>query len=282
MDIVTTSDGVDIFYKDWGPKDAQPLVFHHGWPLSADDWDAQLLYFLGKGYRVIAHDRRGHGRSSQVSAGHDMDHYAADASTVCEHLDLKNAVHIGHSTGGGEVARYVARYGQPQGRVAKAVLVSAVPPLMLKTKDNPSGTPIEVFDGLRAALAANRAEFYLQFASGPFYGFNRPNAKVSQAVIQNWWRQGMMGAAKAHYEGIKAFSETDQTEDLKAITVPTLILQGDDDQVVPLDDSGRVSVKLVKNAKLKVYPGYPHGMLTIHADVINPDLLAFFTQTLRR
>ena len=275
MDIVTTSDGVDIFYKDWGPKDAQPLVFHHGWPLSADDWDAQLLYFLGKGYRVIAHDRRGHGRSSQVSAGHDMDHYAADASTVCEHLDLKNAVHIGHSTGGGEVARYVARYGQPQGRVAKAVLVSAVPPLMLKTKDNPSGTPIEVFDGLRAALAANRAEFYLQFASGPFYGFNRPNAKVSQAVIQNWWRQGMMGAAKAHYEGIKAFSETDQTEDLKAIIVPTLILQGDDDQVVPLDDSGRLSVKLVKNAKLKVYPGYPHGMLTIHADVINPDLLAF-------
>ena len=282
MDIVTTSDGVDIFYKDWGPKDAQPLVFHHGWPLSADDWDAQLLYFLGKGYRVIAHDRRGHGRSSQVSAGHDMDHYAADASTVCEHLDLKNAVHIGHSTGGGEVARYVARYGQPQGRVAKAVLVSAVPPLMLKTKDNPSGTPIEVFDGLRAALAANRAEFYLQFASGPFYGFNRPKAKVSQAVIQNWWRQGMMGAAKAHYEGIKAFSETDQTEDLKAIIVRTLILQGDDDQVVPLDDSGRVSVKLVKNAKLKVYPGYPHGMLTIHADVINPDLLAFFTQTLRR
>ena len=275
MDIVTTSDGVDIFYKDWGPKDAQPLVFHHGWPLSADDWDAQLLYFLGKGYRVIAHDRRGHGRSSQVSAGHDMDHYAADASTVCEHLDLKNAVHIGHSTGGGEVARYVARYGQPQGRVAKAVLVSAVPPLMLKTKDNPSGTPIEVFDGLRAALAANRAEFYLQFASGPFYGFNRPKAKVSQAVIQNWWRQGMMGAAKAHYEGIKAFSETDQTEDLKAITVPTLILQGDDDQVVPLDDSGRLSVKLVKNGTLKVYPGYPHGMLTIHADLINPDLLAF-------
>ena len=275
MDIVTTSDGVDIFYKDWGPKDAQPLVFHHGWPLSADDWDAQLLYFLGKGYRVIAHDRRGHGRSSQVSAGHDMDHYAADASTVCEHLDLKNAVHIGHSTGGGEVARYVARYGQPQGRVAKAVLVSAVPPLMLKTKDNPSGTPIEVFDGLRAALAANRAEFYLQFASGPFYGFNRPKAKVSQAVIQNWWRQGMMGAAKAHYEGIKAFSETDQTEDLKAITVPTLILQGDDDQVVPIDDSGRLSVKLLKNGTLKVYPGYPHGMLTIHADVINPDLLAF-------
>jgi len=275
MDTVTTADGLDIFYKDWGPRDAQPIVFHHGWPLSSDDWDTQLLYFLGKGYRVVAHDRRGHGRSSQVSEGHDMDHYAADASTVCEHLNLKNAVHIGHSTGGGEVARYVARYGQPQGRVAKAVLVSAVPPLMVKTKDNPGGTPIEVFDGLRAALAGNRAQFYLNFASGPFYGFNRPNAKVSQAVIQNWWRQGMIGGAKAHYDGIKAFSETDQTEDLKAITVPTLVLQGDDDQVVPIDDSGRLSVKLVKNGTLKVYPGYPHGMLTIHADVINPDLLAF-------
>jgi non-heme chloroperoxidase len=266
---------VEIFYKDWGPKDAQPIVFHHGWPLSSDDWDAQLLYFLGKGYRVVAHDRRGHGRSSQVSEGHDMDHYAADASAVCEHLNLKNAVHIGHSTGGGEVARYVARYGQPQGRVAKAVLVSAVPPLMVKTKDNPGGTPIEVFDGWRAALAGNRAQFYLDVASGPFYGFNRPNAKVSQAVIQNWWRQGMIGGAKAHYDGIKAFSETDQTEDLKAITVPTLVLQGDDDQVVPIDDSGRLSVKLVKNGTLKVYPGYPHGMLTIHADVINPDLLTF-------
>jgi non-heme chloroperoxidase len=272
---ITTNDGVEIFYKDWGPRDAQPIVFHHGWPLSSDDWDAQLLYFLGNGYRVVAHDRRGHGRSGQVSEGHDMDHYAADASAVCEHLNLKNAVHIGHSTGGGEVARYVARYGQPQGRVAKAVLVSAVPPLMVKTKDNPGGTPIEVFDGWRAALAGNRAEFYLDVASGPFYGFNRPNAKVSQAVIQNWWRQGMMGGAKAHYDGIKAFSETDQTEDLKAITVPTLVLQGDDDQVVPIDDSGRLSVKLVKNGTLKVYPGYPHGMLTIHADVINPDLLAF-------
>ena len=275
MDNVTTTDGVDIFYKDWGPKDAQPLVFHHGWPLSSDDWDAQLLYFLGKAYRVVAHDRRGHGRSSQVSEGHDMDHYAADASAVCEHLNLKNAVHVGHSTGGGEVARYVARYGQPQGRVAKAVLVSAVPPLMVKTKDNPGGTPIEVFDGWRAALAGNRAQFYLDVASGPFYGFNRPNAKVSQPVIQNWWRQGMTGGAKAHYDGIKAFSETDQTEDLKAITVPTLVLQGDDDQVVPIDDSGRLSVKLLKNGTLKVYPGYPHGMLTIHADVINPDLLAF-------
>src|SRR5499427_2916462 len=272
MPTITAKDGTHIS-KDWGQ--GQPIVFHHGWPLSADDWDAQMLCFLGKGYRVVAHDRRGHGRSSQVSDGHDMDHYAADASAVAEHLDLRNAVHIGHSTGGGEVARYVARYGQPQGRVAKAVLVSSVPPLMVKTKDNPGGTPIEVFDGLRAALAANRAQFYLDFASGPFYGFNRPNAKVSQAVIQNWWRQGMMGGAKAHYDGIKAFSETDQTEDLKAITVPTLVLQGDDDQVVPLDDSGRLSVKLLKNGTLKVYPGYPHGMLTIHADVINPDLLAF-------
>jgi len=272
---ITTKDGVEIFYKDWGPRDAQPLVFHHGWPLSADDWDAQLLYFLGKGYRVVAHDRRGHGRSSQVSDGHDMDHYAADASAVVEHLDLKNAVHIGHSTGGGEVARYVARYGQPQGRVAKAVLVSSVPPLMVKTKDNPGGTPIEVFDHFRAALAANRAQFYIDVASGPFYGFNRPNAKVYQGVIQNWWRQGMIGSAKAHYEGIKAFSETDQTEDLKAITVQTLVTQGDDDQIVPIDDASRLSIKLLKNGTLKVYPGYPHGMLTTHADVINPDLLAF-------
>ena len=275
MGTVTTKDGVEIFYKDWGTRDAQPLVFHHGWPLSADDWDAQLLYFLDKGYRVVAHDRRGHGRSSQVSDGHDMDHYAVDAAVVVEHLDLKNAVHIGHSTGGGEVARYVARYGQPQGRVAKAVLVSSVPPLMVKTKDNPGGTPIEVFDNFRAALAANRAQFYVDVASGPFYGFNRPNAKVSQGVIQNWWRQGMIGSAKAHYEGIKAFSETDQTEDLKAITVPTLVTQGDDDQIVPIDDASRLSIKLLKNGTLKVYPGYPHGMLTIHADVINPDLLAF-------
>jgi non-heme chloroperoxidase len=272
---IVTKDGVEIFYKDWGPQDAQPLVFHHGWPLSADDWDAQLLYFLGKGYRVVAHDRRGHGRSSQVSEGHDMDHYAADASAVCEHLDLKNAVHIGHSTGGGEVARYVARYGQPQGRVAKAILVSSVPPLMVKTKDNPGGTPIEVFDGWRAALAANRAQFYVDVASGPFYGFNRPTAKVFQGVIQNWWRQGMIGSAKAHYEGIKAFSETDQTEDLKAMTVPTLVTQGDDDQVVPIDDASRLSIKSLQNGTLKVYPGYPHGMLTIHPDVINPDLLAF-------
>ncbi|MBZ9794687.1 alpha/beta hydrolase [Mesorhizobium sp. ES1-4] len=275
MSFVTTKDGVEIFFKDWGPKSAQPIVFHHGWPLSSDDWDAQMLFFLAQGFRVVAHDRRGHGRSSQVGEGHDMDHYAADASAVAEHLNLKNAVHIGHSTGGGEVARYVAKYGQPQGRVAKAVLVSAVPPLMLKTEKNPEGTPIEVFDGFRAALAANRAQFFLDVASGPFYGFNRPGTKVSQGVIDNWWRQGMMGAANAHYEGIKAFSETDQTDDLNAITVPTLVIQGDDDQVVPYKDAAELQAKLVKNSRLKIYPGYPHGMLTTHADVINPDLLAF-------
>ena len=275
MSTITTKDGVEIFFKDWGPKTAQPIVFHHGWPLSSDDWDAQMLYFVGKGYRVVAHDRRGHGRSSQVSEGHDMDHYAADAAAVMEHLDLRNAVHIGHSTGGGEVARYVAKYGEPQGRVAKAILVSAVPPLMVKTATNPGGTPIEVFDGFRSALAANRAQFFLDVASGPFYGFNRPGAKVSQGVIDNWWRQGMIGSAKAHYDGIKAFSETDQTEDLKAITVPTLVTQGDDDQIVPIDDAARLAVKLLKNGTLKVYPGFPHGMLTTHAEVINPDLLAF-------
>ncbi|WP_408093020.1 alpha/beta fold hydrolase [Rhodoplanes sp. SY1] len=275
MPFVTTKDGVDIFYKDWGPKDAQPIVFHHGWPLSSDDWDAQMLFFVQKGFRVVAHDRRGHGRSTQVSGPHDMDHYAADAFAVVEHLDLKNAVHIGHSTGGGEVARYVAKHGQPAGRVAKAVLVSAIPPLMLKTEKNPGGLPIEVFDGFRAALAANRAQFYLDVASGPFYGFNRPNAKVSQGAIQNWWRQGMIGGAKAHYDGIKVFSETDQTEDLKTITVPTLVMHGDDDQIVPIEDSAKLAVKLLKNGTLKVYPGFPHGMLTTHADVINPDLLAF-------
>ncbi len=275
MSTVTTTDGVEIFYKDWGPKDAQPIVFHHGWPLSSDDWDAQMLFFLKNGYRVVAHDRRGHGRSAQVSEGHDMDHYAADAAAVAEHLNLRNAVHIGHSTGGGEVARYVARFGEPQGRVAKAVLVSAVPPLMVKTPSNPGGLPIEVFDGFRAALAANRAQFFLDVPTGPFYGFNRPGAKVSEGVIRNWWRQGMMGSAKAHYDGIKAFSETDQTEDLKAISVPTLVLHGDDDQIVPIADSARLSIKLLRNGTLKVYPGYAHGMLTTHADVINADLLAF-------
>jgi non-heme chloroperoxidase len=250
-------------------------VFHHGWPLSSDDWDNQMLFFVANGYRVIAHDRRGHGRSTQVGTGHDMDHYAADASAVAEQLDLKNAVHIGHSTGGGEVARYVAKYGQPQGRVAKAVLISSVPPLMLKTEANPGGSPIEVFDGLRQALAANRAQFYVDLASGPFYGFNRPGAKVSQGTIQNWWRQGMIGGALAHYEGIKAFSETDQTDDLKAITVPTFVMQGDDDQIVPYKNASLLQAKLLKQVTLKIYPGYPHGLMTTHADVINADLLAF-------
>lgn len=271
---VKTKDGVDIFYKDWGPKTAQPIVFHHGWPLSGDDWDAQMLYFVGKGYRVIAHDRRGHGRSTQVSDGHDMEHYSADVAAVTEHLDLHDAIHVGHSTGGGEAAAYVARHGK--GRVAKLVMVGAVPPIMLKTQANPGGLPIEVFDGFRAALAANRSQFYLDVASGPFYGFNRPNAAVSQGAIQNWWRQGMAGGAKAHYDGIKAFSETDFTADLQAIDVPTLVMHGDDDQIVPIDDSARLAVKLLKNGTLKVYEGYPHGMLTTHADVLNADLLAFF------
>jgi len=275
MPTITTKDNVEIFYKDWGPKDAQPIMFHHGWPLSSDDWDAQMLFFVQKGYRVIAHDRRGHGRSSQVSDGHDMDHYAADAFAVAEALDLRNAVHIGHSTGGGEVARYVARHGEPAGRVAKAVLVSAVPPLMLKTDANPEGLPLDVFDGFRKALADNRAQFFLDVPSGPFYGFNRPGATVHQGVIRNWWRQGMEGSAKAHYEGIKAFSETDQTEDLRSISVPTLVLHGEDDQIVPIADSALKSVKLLKNGTLKTYPGYSHGMLTINADVLNADLLAF-------
>lgn len=275
MAFVTTKDGVSIYYKDCGPKDAQPIVFHHGWPLSADDWDNQMLFFLAEGFRVIALDRRGHGRSDQVSEGHDMDHYASDASAVVERLDLRNAVHVGHSTGGGQVARYVAKYGQPQGRVAKAVLVSAVPPLMVKSDTNPGGTPIEVFDGFRQALAANRAQFYLDVASGPFYGFNRDGAEVSQGTIQNWWRQGMIGSAKAHYEGIKAFSETDQTDDLKAITVPVLVLQGDDDQVVPYKNAALLQDKLLANSELKIYPGFPHGMYTTHADTINADILTF-------
>lgn len=272
---ITTRDGTEIFYKDWGPKSAQPIHFHHGWPLSADDWDNQMLFFLANGYRVVAHDRRGHGRSTQVATGNDMDHYAADAAAVVEHLDLRDVIHIGHSTGGGEVARYVARYGEPQRRVAKAVLISSVPPLMLKTPSNPGGTPIEVFDGFRKALAASRSQFYLDVASGPFYGYNRPGAKVSQGVIENWWRQGMMGGAIAQYEGIKAFSETDQTDDLKAITVPTLIMQGEDDQVVPYKDASVLQHELIKNSTLKLYPGYPHGAFTIHADVFNPEILSF-------
>ncbi|WP_082491062.1 alpha/beta hydrolase [Aureimonas sp. Leaf454] len=275
MATVTTKDGTEIFYKDWGPKDAQPIMFHHGWPLSSDDWDAQMLFFLQNGFRVVAHDRRGHGRSAQVSDGHDMDHYAADAFAVVEALDLRRAVHIGHSTGGGEVARYVARHGEPSGRAAKAVLVSAVPPLMLKTDANPEGLPMDVFDGFRQGTAGNRAQTFLDVAAGPFYGFNREGATVHPGVVQNWWRQGMMGSAKAHYDGIRAFSETDQTEDLKAITIPTLVMHGDDDQIVPIADAALKSIKLLRNGTLKVYAGYPHGMLTTHADVINPDLLAF-------
>lgn len=273
MHSVTTSDGVQISFKDWGPRTAQPLVFHHGWPLSADDWDTQLLFFLQKGFRVIAHDRRGHGRSSQVSDGHDMDHYAADTAAVVEHLDLRNAVHIGHSTGGGQATRYVSRHGN--GRVAKLVLIGAVPPIMLKTSANPGGLPLAVFDGLRNQLAANRSQFYRDVPSGPFYGFNRPGATPAEAIIQNWWRQGMMGSAKAHYDGIRAFSETDFTEDLKSIDVPTLVMHGDDDQIVPIASSALLSAKLLKRSTLKVYEKFPHGMCTTHADVINRDLLAF-------
>ncbi|WP_374864554.1 alpha/beta fold hydrolase [Brucella cytisi] len=270
---VVTKDGVAIFYKDWGPKDAQPVVFHHGWPLSGDDWDNQMLFFLGKGFRVIAHDRRGHGRSAQVSDGHDMDHYAADVFSVIEHLGVHNAIHVGHSTGGGEAARYTAKYGKE--RVSKLVLIGAVPPIMVKTPSNPGGLPIEVFDGFRSALAANRSEFYRDLASGPFYGFNRQGAKISEPLIQNWWRQGMAGAANAHYLGIKAFSETDFTEDLKSISVPTLVMHGDDDQVVPIADSAPLSAKLLQNAELKIYKGFPHGMATVQADIINADLLEF-------
>ncbi|HEY1941755.1 MAG TPA: alpha/beta hydrolase [Roseiarcus sp.] len=271
MGTITTRDGVEIFYKDWGK--GQPLVFHHGWPLSADDWDNQMLFFLDQGYRVIAHDRRGHGRSTQTATGNDMDTYAADVAALAAALDLRDAVHIGHSTGGGEVTRYVARHGK--GRVAKAALISAVPPIMVKSDKNPGGEPIELFDSFRAALAASRAEFYHEVAAGPFYGYNRPGAKASQGVIDNWWRQGMMGGAKAHYDCIKAFSETDFTEDLKAIEQPVLVMHGDDDQIVPFADAAPLSAKLLKNATLKVYKGFPHGMCTTHSEVINPDLLAF-------
>lgn len=273
MTTIATRDGVQIFFKDWGPKTAQPIVFHHGWPLSSDDWDNQMLFFVGKGYRVVAHDRRGHGRSTQVSDGHDMDHYAADAAAVIDHLDLRGTIHIGHSTGGGEATRYVARHGK--GRVSKLVLIGAVPPLMLKTAANPGGLPIDVFEELRNALAANRGQFYLDFASGPFYGYNRPGAQPSQANIWNWWRQAMMGSVKAQYEGIKAFSETDFTEDLKSIAVPTLVMHGDDDQIVPIADSAPLSAKLLKNSKLKIYENLPHAMCATHADLINEDLLAF-------
>jgi non-heme chloroperoxidase len=273
MEKITTEDGVDICFKDWGPRDAKPIVFHHGWPLSADDWDTQMMFFLEHKYRVIAHDRRGHGRSSQTLIGNDMDTYAADVAAMVKKLDLKNAVHIGHSTGGGEVARYVA-YSQA-GRVDKAVLIGAVSPIMVKSNGNPNGLPIEVFDGFRTALAANRAQFFLDVPTGPFYGFNRQGAKVSQGTVQNWWRQGMMGSAIAQYDCIKAFSETDFTQDLKNIGVPTLVMHGDDDQIVPYLDSAPLSVKLLKHGSLKTYKGLPHGMCTTHSAIINDDLLTF-------
>jgi non-heme chloroperoxidase len=271
-DTITTKDGVTIFYKDWG--NGQPIVFSHGWPLSADDWDAQLMFFVNKGFRVIAHDRRGHGRSTQTSNGHDMDHYADDLAALTTHLDLRNAIHVGHSTGGGEVAHYIARHGE--GRVAKAVLISSVPPIMVKTAANPGGLPKEVFDGFQAQVAANRAQFYHDLPAGPFYGFNRPGAKIYEGVIENWWRQGMMGGIKAHYDGIVAFSQTDFTPDLKKMSVSTLVMHGDDDQIVPYADSGPLSAKLVQHGILKTYKGFPHGMMTTEAATINADLLAFF------
>jgi non-heme chloroperoxidase len=271
MNTVTTKDGVEIFYKDWG--EGQPIVFSHGWPLSADDWDAQMLFFLSKGYRVIAHDRRGHGRSAQVGDGHDMDHYADDLAAVAAHLDLKNAIHVGHSTGGGEVVRYLARHGEL--RVAKAAIISAVPPLMVKTSANPGGLPKEVFDDFQAQLATNRSEFYLAVAAGPFYNYNRSGAKPSEAIVRNWWRQGMMGGAKAHYDGIVAYSQTDFTADLKKISVPVLVMHSEDDQIVPYADAGPLSAKLLKNGVLKTYKGFPHGMPTTQAETINTDLLAF-------
>jgi non-heme chloroperoxidase len=271
MSKITTKDGVEIFYKDWG--EGQPIVFSHGWPLSADDWDAQMMFFLNKGFRVIAHDRRGHGRSSQIAQGHDMDHYADDLAALTAHLNLKNAIHVGHSTGGGEVVHYIARHGET--RVAKAALLSAVPPLMVKTPSNPGGLPKEVFDGFQVQVATNRAQFYRDLPEGPFYGFNRPGVKPIKGIIDNWWRQGMIGSAKAHYDGIVAFSQTDFTDDLKKINCPVLVMHGDDDQIVPYADSGPLSAKLLKNGTLKTYKGYPHGMPTTHADVINADLLAF-------
>ena len=273
MGILKIADGTELFYKDWGPRDAQVIWFHHGWPLSADDWDSQMMFFLLKGYRVIAHDRRGHGRSTQTDTGNEMDTYAADVAALVAHLGVRGEVHVGHSTGGGEVAHYVAR-AEP-GRVSKAVLIGAVPPVMLKSEANPGGLPMEVFDNFREQTAFNRAQFFIDVPAGPFYGFNRPGAKVDQGVIDNWWRQGMMGGIKAHYDCVKAFSETDFTEDLRKIDVPVLVMHGDDDQVVPYADSAPLSVKLLKHGTLKTYQGYPHGMATTHADVINADLLAF-------
>ncbi len=274
MPTITTKDGTEIYYKDWGK--GQPIVFSHGWPLTADDWDAQMLYFGQRGYRVIAHDRRGHGRSTQTWDGNEMDTYADDLAALTKKLDLKNAIHVGHSTGGGEVARYIGRHGTK--RVAMAVLISAVPPLMVKTEKNPGGLPLSVFDGLRSQLLANRAEFYKDITL-PFYGYNRPGAKISEGIRERWWLQGMMGGMKAHYDCIKAFSETDFTEDLKKFDVPTLILHGDDDQIVPIGAAGLMSAKIVKGSTLKVYPGFPHGMPTTHADPINADLLAFLQRS---
>jgi non-heme chloroperoxidase len=276
MAFITTRDGTRIFYKDWGRKDAQPIVFHHGWPLSADDWDNQLMFFHGQGYRVIAHDRRGHGRSEQTDNGNEMDTYAADVADLVEQLDLRNAVHVGHSTGGGEVARYVARHGR--GRVARAVLIDAVPPVMVKKESNPGGTPIEVFDGYRAAVAANRSQIYLDTASGPFYGFNRPGAKISEGLIYNWWRQGMMGSVKAHYECIKAFSETDFTQDLRSIDVPVLVIHSEDDQIVPYADSAPLTIKLLQKGRLITYKDLPHGCCQTHPDIVNADVLAFIRE----
>ncbi|MBX3437976.1 MAG: alpha/beta hydrolase [Planctomycetaceae bacterium] len=273
MGFVTTNDGVEIFYKDWGPRNAPVMFFHHGWPLSSDDWDAQMLYFLQHGFRVVAHDRRGHGRSSQVGGGHDMDHYADDVAAVVQHLSIQGAIHVGHSTGGGEVVRYLVRHGEDP--VPKAVLIAAVPPLMVKTDSNPNGLPKKVFEDFQHQLRANRAQFYYDVPAGPFYGYNRPGATPSQGVIWNWWRQGMMGGAQAHHEGIVAFSQTDFTEDLQKITIPVLVMHGDDDQIVPYDNSGPLSAKLLPKGTLKTYKGFPHGMPTTHAETINSDLLAF-------
>jgi non-heme chloroperoxidase len=271
MPTITTTDGVDIFFKDWGS--GQPIVFSHGWPLSSDDWDAQMMYFLTRGFRVVAHDRRGHGRSSQVHDGHDMDHYADDLAAVVRHLDLRDAVHVGHSTGGGEVVRYLARHGQD--RAAKAVLISSVPPIMVKTDDNPGGLDKSGFDDIQEQVATRRADFFRTFAEGPFYGYNRTGAKPAEGVIANWWRQGMAGSAKAHYDGVVAFSQTDFTDDLRSVTIPALVMHGEDDQVVPFENTGVRSASILPNAILKTYPGFPHGMPTTEAATINADLLEF-------
>lgn len=273
MATIITSDGTTLFYKDWGPKDAQPIMFHHGWPLSADDWDNQMLFFLSEGHRVIAHDRRGHGRSDQTDTGNDMDTYAADVAEIARALDLRDAIHVGHSTGGGEVTRYAAR--ADRGRVAKAILIAAIPPVMVQSKANPDGVPMEVFDGLRSALETNRAQFYRDLPSGPFYGFNREGTTLSQGLIDNWWRQGMAGGAKAHHDCIEAFSETDFTEDLKALTIPVLIIHGEDDQIVPIANSAHKAIKLVSDGTMKTYPGLSHGLFATHPDVVNPEMLAF-------